>query len=217
MFSSRITPARAGNSHYIYCPRARLQDHPRACGEQGGGKFLGSLMRGSPPRVRGTGKGYGGLCVLSRITPARAGNSRLMAACDREMADHPRACGEQDDNKVYPEDEIGSPPRVRGTEGDDRTAGGVHRITPARAGNSKLNNTPGEGAKDHPRACGEQGAGSHDGCRNLGITPARAGNRDRTDTPTRGTKDHPRACGEQDLCFILGQSPILCKHHLRCE
>ena len=74
----RITPARAGNRDLERQKECHFQDHPRACGEQLTPIIFAASPIGSPPRVRGTvpnptqGDHYNG------ITPARAGNSKLI-------------------------------------------------------------------------------------------------------------------------------------------
>ena len=51
--------------------------------------------RGSPPRVRGKGRGKPKLVLTVRITPARAGKSARLARNWEISWDHPRACGEK--------------------------------------------------------------------------------------------------------------------------
>ncbi len=105
-------------------------------------------------------------------------------------------------------------------------------IIPAHAGNSltiSSNNSP---ARDHPRACGEQGWqrrrgrdtwGSSPRMRGTariqrrqastgGIIPAHAGNRLSGKKSHKDVRDHPRACGEQPALAIkftlrAGSSP----------
>ena len=49
----RITPARAGKTFRVQNGRLSIQDHPRACGENGVEWQALALCVGSPPRVRG--------------------------------------------------------------------------------------------------------------------------------------------------------------------
>ena len=70
-----ITPAYAGKSH-IFEERTRAnKDHPRLCGEKVPAGNAYSIVRGSPPPMRG--KVSFGVVedVLDRITPAYAGKS----------------------------------------------------------------------------------------------------------------------------------------------
>ena len=72
---NRITPAHAGNRPTNSCIPVRLQDHPRACGEQDGETYEQSECLGSPPRMRGTDPLVHVKADGHRITPAHAGNS----------------------------------------------------------------------------------------------------------------------------------------------
>ena len=111
----RITPVCAGNSSFMRAKSSAIKDHPRVCGEQAGLLFLFPLLRGSPPRVRGTGNRRMKKLLPLRITPACAGNSSSKYRMPSFSKDHPRVCGEQD-YILNPKREIrGSPPRVRGT------------------------------------------------------------------------------------------------------
>ena len=91
----RITPARAGNRNSWTPPYSSAADHPRACGEQALGHYLGWQGGGSPPRVRGTDGAEPQPRKPQGITPARAGNSPEMRSPRSPTRDHPRACGEQ--------------------------------------------------------------------------------------------------------------------------
>ena len=71
-----------------------------------------------------------------RITPACAGNRLYGVDVALWRRDHPRVCGEQQYLNQKDQQEVGSPPRVRGTGHHGRKAGGQGR--------------------DHPRVCGEQ-------------------------------------------------------------
>ena len=133
---SRITPACAGNSQFLVFCQQRLQDHPRVCGEQGNIWYHSKHGIGSPPRVRGTGKGRAPGGKLLRITPACAGNSRPPTRCSPASRDHPRVCGEQLLAEINFKPLWGSPPRVRGTDGYMLHMSRKERITPACAGNS---------------------------------------------------------------------------------
>ena len=126
------------------------------CGEQKAFRQYANNLRGSPPRVRGTGISVIASLSGFRITPACAGNRRAAATPTPWPPDHPRVCGEQREEPLQVRAILGSPPRVRGTGYDTSIHQGVLRITPACAGNR-----PGQGPRrlppgDHPRVCGEQ-------------------------------------------------------------
>ena len=115
LFPARITPACAGNSMAHYAVFLLSGDHPRVCGEQLAGRFDYILLKGSPPRVRGTGFPPGIPPGPYRITPACAGNRVIFKALAVTDQDHPRVCGEQQFWKHWRKRKKGSPPRVRGT------------------------------------------------------------------------------------------------------
>ena len=128
-------------------------------------------------------------------------------------------CGEQSAGEVIWQTNVGSPPRVRGTDGYMLHMSRKERITPACAGNRNGKSTIGCGRWDHPRVCGEQAQGGLGVEENGGspprvrgteipalvhrlvkrITPACAGNRRPLRTLLLPSRDHPRVCGEQTL------------------
>ena len=232
VFFGRITPARAGNSHPSPPPTRGGEDHPRACGEQGSWLFRFFRSQGSPPRVRGTEVEPVQVEAAQGITPARAGNRSIPSDKATASKDHPRACGEQAKTSSSVTLNGGSPPRVRGTERGLAFVGEPGRITPARAGNRRIYEYDAGRNEDHPRACGEQAAGTLSQGRAfgspprvrgtettvicsslpLGITPARAGNRSLSWFAAGLCEDHPRACGEQInesglYALVLGSPP----------
>ena len=73
-----------------------------------------------------------------RITPAGAGKTRARAAYGTVQQDHPRRCGENENDGFTLGKIIGSPPQVRGKRYDaDRLRYG-RGITPAGAGKTHL-------------------------------------------------------------------------------
>ena len=80
----RITPAPAGNTHFLTPTIVPIRDHPRTCGEHR--LTAGSLAfcTGSPPHLRGTPTPMLNNLVDYRITPAPAGNTTsfsLLLSC----------------------------------------------------------------------------------------------------------------------------------------
>ena len=134
---------------------------------------------GSPPRMRGKR-----LPVVSRrkpvgITPAHAGKTTRMTSCALHARDHPRACGE---NLTAPRAENarrGSPPRMRGKQGQGRTAARAWGITPAHAGKTQGSLRRPLLKRDHPRACGENFLGLNTPVFALGSPPRMRGKHDR--------------------------------------
>ena len=152
----RITPAYAGNRLLHAEKRRQPQDHPRVCGEQAGNIVTDYVDKGSPPRMRGTGCCATPIPHRFRITPAYAGNSRLLRERVADYWDHPRVCGEQQAPLPVTPSAAGSPPRMRGTELPEVWQRRRWRITPAYAGNRPRAHPAAACHKDHPRVCGEQ-------------------------------------------------------------
>ena len=72
----RITPAHAGKSQVPAFSFRKAVDHPRTCGEKFPKPVSPSIIRGSPPHMRGK---VGTVCdkkLFSRITPAHAGKRK---------------------------------------------------------------------------------------------------------------------------------------------
>ena len=189
------------------------------------------------------------LASEDRFIPAPAGNSflesgTLRAACFPTV--HPRACGETDRRVASLMAQVGyygSSPRLRGTVPVREVRPATGRFIPAPAGKqadwkilelrglmdgssprlrgTDVLQTHGRQALDtvHPRACGEQTAGTAPNNTNAGSSPrlrgtgkgtclalavfrfipAPAGNRSGRGDPPWGMTVHPRACGEQLL------------------
>ncbi len=95
-----------------------------------------SLVSGSPPHMRGKGKGEQGQAAIIGITPAHAGKSKRSAARFRAAWDHPRTCGEKLPVLVEVSQVIGSPPHMRGKVANFKHCGDYLGITPAHAGKS---------------------------------------------------------------------------------
>ena len=92
---------------------------------------------------------------------------------------------------------FGSSPRLRGTERRRRIKKRLMRIIPAFAGNSCQEQQERRTGSDHPRVCGEQGAGEVHVEKPVRIIPAFAGNSKAGKPTRRPAADHPRVCGEQ--------------------
>ena len=91
----RITPACAGKRVLCSKSPARRWDHPRVCGEKLPLALRLTVQGGSPPRMRGKGKGS--LCrrFCAGITPAYAGKRPCFRFQAKALRDHPRVCGEK--------------------------------------------------------------------------------------------------------------------------
>ena len=116
----------------------------------------------------------------------------------------------------------GSPPHMRGKDGEDYNDVADAGITPAHAGKSTHLPHLMKSTRDHPRTCGEKmynfinnnnnkGSPPHMRgkvipiCQKMGIkriTPAHAGKREEYQLLKALLKDHPRTCGEK-YSFLL--------------
>ena len=111
---NRITPAHAGKRLFaIICEKAS-KDHPRTCGEKAMQIFDRSVLRGSPPHMRGKATVTVEIDSKSRITPAHAGKSLHLSNRFRHLPDHPRTCGEKKVGDLITGYPAGSPPHMRG-------------------------------------------------------------------------------------------------------
>ena len=130
----RITPAHAGRRKKAELKAIAERDHPRACGEKTRSNARFRLHRGSPPRMRGEGQSLADDTDKNRITPAHAGRSGGQADSFALSEDHPRACGEKFKPAATAFGLSGSPPRMRGEDGQALDQILRHGITPAHAG-----------------------------------------------------------------------------------
>ena len=154
--SERITPAYAGKSYRTHSVRQCLTDHPRLCGEKRSGGSTSSLVRGSPPPMRGKGEAFKGDYATSRITPAYAGKRLFIKLLEINSQDHPRLCGEKRNPRISYNHGKGSPPPMRGKASVPKMLQLSSGITPAYAGKRDSGTGANVPAKDHPRLCGEK-------------------------------------------------------------
>ena len=99
-FCERITPAHAGRRTLNELLEEVNRDHPRACGEKKKGDGILAEGPGSPPRMRGEDEEQRAVVADCRITPAHAGRSRRIVRVNCLCQDHPRACGEKQQNHI---------------------------------------------------------------------------------------------------------------------
>ena len=215
--SQGITPAYAGKSLITAGSHSLEGDHPRVCGEKVLPISLATLVRGSPPRMRGKVCLLGSKTGLTGITPACAGKRKPRIIVIRQFQDHPRTCGEKGLSTFWSRNHSGSPPHMRGKDYRSNVRSIAPRITPAHAGKRPRSPVRASLARDHPRTCGEKDhrpirplrtAGSPPHMRGkvrvrlrssllFGITPAHAGKRVMVCYVCAVIEDHPRTCGEK--------------------
>ena len=109
-----ITPAYAGKRSKNHTDKGAISDHPRVCGEKAASRAMPSSGQGSPPRMRGKGRGAHSFLPFSGITPAYAGKRARDPVKAQETRDHPRVCGEKLYLAPLVRVVLGSPPRMRG-------------------------------------------------------------------------------------------------------
>ena len=114
----------------------------------------------------------------SRITPADAGKTRSTSPRMGFCWDHPRGCGENTLIVLLKPLTVGSPPRMRGKQGEGRYQPSLTRITPADAGKTLRTTIICSDVKDHPRGCGENAFGLSQALSLSGSPPRMRGKRD---------------------------------------
>ena len=153
---TRFIPAGAGNGRRHRSGAPRPPVHPRGCGERS--LLLCPVLGddGSSPRVRGTADESGELGLGHRFIPAGAGNGSSVVDFRHSRTVHPRGCGERGRIEIPRSIELGSSPRVRGTESTSPSCAARYRFIPAGAGNGTAIRTGDAPASVHPRGCGER-------------------------------------------------------------
>ena len=129
-----ITPAYAGKRASASPALSVPWDHPRVCGEKAARPLHVAHALGSPPRMRGKGRGKTANLRGGRITPAYAGKRAGKNLAAALQGDHPRVCGEKPLLLGRVSGPLGSPPRMRGKARAHLSASPRPRITPAYAG-----------------------------------------------------------------------------------
>ena len=137
IFGAGIIPAYAGSTPLPPKPFTPARDHPRVCGEHVGSQFLGKIVEGSSPRMRGAP------CLYDSAVPV--------------PKDHPRVCGEHAVHSMLMSTNAGSSPRMRGAPRRRVRAQVQDGIIPAYAGSTSSTFARIGSARDHPRVCGEHG------------------------------------------------------------
>ena len=149
-----IIPAHAGltTDSTLLCTHRR--DHPRACGAHLSDNLNQLVRLGSSPRMRGSQDGLLGFGEIEGIIPAHAGLTRQRRRAYHTNRDHPRACGAHQPVPCASLADMGSSPRMRGSQ---RRRFDVHQyrgIIPAHAGLTHESLFSRSQCRDHPRACG---------------------------------------------------------------
>ena len=129
--------------------------HPRSRGEHVIHHWGVDGQRGSSPLARGTPAIELATNYVTRLIPARAGNTGVVNAIRWIGEAHPRSRGEHM-TAIYQDGKIhGSSPLARGTLATVQEFLSALRLIPARAGNTSLRRMDQGRNSAHPRSRGE--------------------------------------------------------------
>ena len=155
-WTSRFSPACAGNGTLPLFWSSPVTVQPRVCGERSSPLGSRIMSGGSAPRVRGTVDTAAFEYCNERFSPACAGNGRIVPPAVLPMTVQPRVCGERGLLAVARSQIAGSAPRVRGTGNRHRSPWLDPRFSPACAGNGPIEVLIVSGLAVQPRVCGER-------------------------------------------------------------
>ena len=110
----RFTPACAGQTGFGSPCISKWPVHPRMCGADAFRSPAALLRAGSPPHVRGRPCPLVAGSVVSRFTPACAGQTQVPRLRHPHQPVHPRMCGADRSQSGAGRFRRGSPPHVRG-------------------------------------------------------------------------------------------------------
>ena len=134
--------------------------------------------------------------TFRRITPAYAGNTKLIYTLSAVHEDHPRVCGKHLTDSRCERLESGSPPRMRETLSLSDGPRSFWGITPAYAGNTRRHTNRRGLQLGSPPRMRETRTVQSNALTFRRITPAYAGNTKLIYTLSAVHEDHPRVCGK---------------------
>ena len=152
---SRLIPAGAGKTASGTLSASFSPAHPRRCGENYLFDTKTHEVPGSSPQVRGKLRLVEDSIGYVRLIPAGAGKTYFQRASQRQLAAHPRRCGENHERKEVKMDQNGSSPQVRGKPNESPQLCVSRRLIPAGAGKTRPTVLWVAEAAAHPRRCGE--------------------------------------------------------------
>ena len=129
-----LIPAWAGKTHEVAEADEALGAHPRVGGENISGLFIDAAAKGSSPRGRGKRQPNRPGHRRSRLIPAWAGKTRMVAVAGMVGPAHPRVGGENQSSADTVTFVPGSSPRGRGKPQARRGGTRNQRLIPAWAG-----------------------------------------------------------------------------------
>ena len=149
-----ITPAYAGQICFTPLRVSRSRDHPRIRGTNICTKSKRKITTGSPPHTRDKSLLCGSQSHKGGITPAYAGQIEYDRVAKSIFEDHPRIRGTNGFFLMKNHTIRGSPPHTRDKCDFDYKNAKGYRITPAYAGQMRVQLTYSPVGKDHPRIRG---------------------------------------------------------------
>ncbi len=173
-------------------------DHPRSRGEHCGSTSRPRSPTGSPPLARGAPHPRPRPRRSRGITPARAGSTCGSSVLLGPTVDHPRSRGEHRSTVASTGPASGSPPLARGAPGSPPRWTSRVRITPARAGSTRVASVSSSRMTGSPPLARGALVAEQAGLAGAGITPARAGSTGRSACRAAPSRDHPRSRGEHN-------------------
>src|SRR5690606_23803331 len=152
----RFIPTHVGNGRAAWRMLDLATVHPHACGERSTSLTRCTYLRGSSPRMWGTGLGHNWYPTCERFIPTHVGNGLPAGRAGASQPVHPHACGERMPGMPPAPEPDGSSPRMWGTvSGAPRVASGG-RFIPTHVGNGVVPIGMEIASPVHPHACGER-------------------------------------------------------------
>jgi len=202
--ANRFIPTHVGNTG-PGPSRSRLPPvHPHACGEHLSSSIFNASCAGSSPRMWGTRVNSRTSQSHCRFIPTHVGNTLCRAAGLRRTPVHPHACGEHGTATGWDRREVGSSPRMWGTQGPTATWPVGTSVHPHACGEHGSGTTlPATGYGSSPRMWGTRG---HQHEQRLGerFIPTHVGNTRHRGSGWLRPAVHPHACGEHATGFMVG-------------
>ena len=150
---------------------------------------------GSSPLARGAHRLGGGVELLARLIPARAGSTGVKPDTPTLTRAHPRSRGEHVRASATRVKRSGSSPLARGALGADDPIGDEVRLIPARAGSTRPSSRRRRPARAHPRSRGEHRSASCAAITLRGSSPLARGARPRRELPAHVGRLIPARAG----------------------
>ena len=131
-----------------------VSDHPRSRGVYQAQSTANIQNQGSSPLARGLRTVHRTVQWCTRIIPARAGFTMMVATASSPCPDHPRSRGVYRPHRNLSLSWWGSSPLARGLPHSETLALLEDRIIPARAGFTRWHTRHSPQRRDHPRSRG---------------------------------------------------------------